>query len=69
MFNKGNTDDILIIQQDIKHKNCQPIGKLFENKARVDSCDFIVLICKNKDSHIFFCEIKSSNSQKIVKKL
>ncbi|TLE14181.1 hypothetical protein LS72_009075 [Helicobacter apodemus] len=64
MFNKGNTDDILIIQQDIKHKNCRPIEKLFENKARVDSCDFIVLICKNKDSHIFFCEIKSSNSQK-----
>lgn len=59
-FNKGNTDDILIIQQDVKHKNCSAIEKLFENKARVDSCDFIVLICKNKDLHIFFCEIKSS---------
>lgn len=62
-FNKGNADDILIIQQDIKHNNCRPIENLFEKKARVDSCDFIVLICKNKGLHIFFCEIKSSNSQ------
>lgn len=63
-FSKGNVDDVLIIQQDIKHNNCRPIENLFEKKTRVDSCDFIVLICKNKELHIFFCEIKSSNSQK-----
>ncbi|WP_270991206.1 hypothetical protein [Campylobacter upsaliensis] len=67
-FNKGNNDDILIIQQDIKHNNCGAIEKLFEKKSRVDSCDFIVLICKNKNLHIFFCEIKSSSSQKNRKK-
>lgn len=61
-FSKGNIDDILIIQQDIN--NCRPIENLFEEKSRVNSCDFIVLICKNKGLHIFFCEIKSSNSQK-----
>ncbi len=67
-FNKGNNDDILIIQQDIKHNNCGAIEKLFEKKSRVDSCDFIVLICKNKNLHIFFCEIKSSNSPEYHKK-
>lgn len=61
-FSKGNVDDVLIIQQDIKH--CRPIENLFEEQARVNSCDFIVLICKNRGLHIFFCEIKSSNSQK-----
>ncbi|MBS4274999.1 hypothetical protein [Campylobacter vulpis] len=61
-FNKGNNDDILIIQQDIT--KCRAIENLFEKKSRVDSCDFIILICKNRNLHIFFCEIKSSNSQK-----
>ncbi len=61
-FNKGNNDDILIIQQDIT--KCRAIENLFEKKTRVDSCDFIILICKNKNLHIFFCEIKSSSSQK-----
>ncbi|EAL3917084.1 hypothetical protein ABV837_000105 [Campylobacter upsaliensis] len=65
-FNKGNNDDILIIQQDIT--KCRAIENLFEEKTRVDSCDFIVLICKNKNLHIFFCEIKSSNSQKNCEK-
>lgn len=58
-FDKGNTDDILIIRQNIE--DCRPIENLFEEKTRIESCDFIVLICKNKDLHIFFCEIKSSN--------
>ena len=61
-FNKGNNDDILIIQQDIT--KCRAIENLFEKKTRIDSCDFIILICKNKNLHIFFCEIKSSSSQK-----
>lgn len=65
-FSKGNADDVLIIQQDIK--NCRPIENLFEGKARVNSCDFIVLICKNKGLHIFFCEIKSSNNKENCKK-
>lgn len=60
-FGKGNNDDILIIQQDVH--NCRSIENLFENKSRVDSCDFIVFICKNTILHIFFCEIKSSNSK------
>ena len=67
-FNKGNADDILIIQQDIKHNNCRPIENLFEKKTRVDSCDFIVLICKNGNLRIFFCEIKSSNNEENRKK-
>lgn len=37
-FNKGNNDDILIIQQDIT--KCRAIENLFEKKTRVDSYDF-----------------------------
>lgn len=62
-FGFKNKDDVLIIQQDIN--NCLPITNLFGNdKDRIKSCDFIVLLIKNKELKIFFCEIKSSNSRK-----
>ncbi|WP_394950683.1 hypothetical protein [uncultured Helicobacter sp.] len=61
-FGFKNKDDVLIIQQDIN--NCLPITNLFGNdKDRIKSCDFIVLLIKNKELKIFFCEIKSSNSE------
>ncbi|XAK34133.1 hypothetical protein AAID95_08285 [Campylobacter coli] len=61
-FGFKNKDDVLIIQQDIN--NCLPITNLFGNdKDRIESCDFIVLLIKNKELKIFFCEIKSSNSE------
>ncbi|MCH5323169.1 MAG: hypothetical protein J1E31_06340 [Helicobacter sp.] len=65
-FGKGNTDDILIIRQNIE--DCRPIENLFEGKTRIKSCDFIVFICKNRDLHIFFCEIKSSISKENCEK-
>ncbi|ARJ57386.1 hypothetical protein [Campylobacter cuniculorum] len=64
-FKKGNNDDVLIIHQDA---NCPAIQNLFEKKAKLESCDFIVLICKNQNLHIFFCEMKSSISEKNCKK-
>lgn len=61
-FKFDQKDDVLIIQQDIN--NCLPITNLFGNdKDRIESCDFIVLLIKNKELKIFFCEIKSSNSE------
>ncbi|RDU59692.1 hypothetical protein [Helicobacter sp. MIT 14-3879] len=39
----------------------------------MNSCDFIVLICKNKGLYIFFCEMKSSNNkenrEKVLKQI
>lgn len=66
-FKFDQKDDILIIQQDIK--NCPPITNLFgDNGYRIESCDFIVLLTKNKDFKIFFCEIKSSNTRETREK-
>lgn len=69
-FNKGNSDFLIIRQDDTA---CKAIENLFERKNKVDSCDFIVLLCKNKKLHIFFCEIKSSiseeNCQKALKQM
>ena len=62
-FNKGNRN-FLIIRQDA---NCMAIKNLFEDKKILDSCDFIVLLCKKK-LHIFFCEIKSSMSKENCQK-
>lgn len=62
-FSFKNKDDVLIIQQNID--NCLPITNLFGNNGeRIESCDFIVLLIKNKELKVFFCEIKSSNSRK-----
>ncbi|MBR7118183.1 MAG: hypothetical protein IKC84_02270 [Helicobacteraceae bacterium] len=61
-FKFDQKDDVLIIQQDVK--NCPSITNLFgNNKDKIESCDFIVLLIKNKELKIFFCEIKSSNSE------
>ena len=61
-FKFDQKDDVLIIQQDVK--NCLPITNLFGNNGdKIKSCDFIVLLIKNKELKIFFCEIKSSNSK------
>lgn len=69
-FNKGNSDFLIIRQDDTA---CKAIENLFEGKNKMDSCDFIVLLCKNKKLHIFFCEIKSSiskeNCQKALKQM
>ena len=54
-----NRDDVLVIQQDIE--TCKVIDNLFEGK-RLESCDFIVLICKKTNLYVYFCEIKSSNT-------
>lgn len=55
-----NRDDVLVIQQDIE--TCKVIDNLFEGK-RLESCDFIVLICKKTNLYVYFCEIKSSNTE------
>ncbi len=63
-FNFKNKDDALIIQQ--KDNECLAIKNLF-NQQNLPSCDFIVLISKNKELNIYFCEIKSiinENNQK-----
>lgn len=61
-----NRDDVVVIQQD--PKKCRAIQNLFGLKETLESCDFIVLICKNSQLEIFFCEIKSSFSNEIQKK-
>ena len=66
-FKFAQRDNVLIIQQDIK--NCPPITNLFgNNENRIESCDFIVLLTKNRDLKIFFCEIKSSNTRETREK-
>lgn len=66
-FGFKNKDDAPIIQQDIN--NCLPITNLFgNNEDKIESCDFIVLLIKNKELKIFFCEIKSSNTEATRKK-
>lgn len=61
-FQFDQRDDALIIQQDIR--NCPSITNLFGNDGdRIESCDFIVLLIKNKELKIFFCEIKSINNK------
>lgn len=61
-FKFDQKDDVLIIQQNVK--NCPSITNLFgNNEDKIESCDFIVLLIKNKELKIFFCEIKSSNSE------
>lgn len=55
-----NQDDVLIIRQD--PKKCEAIKNLFHEKDLLESCDFIVLICRKSKLNIFFCEIKSSLS-------
>lgn len=61
-----NRDDVVVIQQD--PKKCRAIKNLFSSKEILESCDFIVLICKNSRLEIFFCEIKSSFSNKTQEK-
>lgn len=61
-----NRDDVVVIQQD--PKKCKAIHNLFNLKEILESCDFIVLICKNSQLEIFFCEIKSSLSDEIQEK-
>lgn len=61
-----NQDDVLIIQQD--PKKCEAIKNLFHEKELLESCDFIVLICKKSKMNIFFCEIKSSLSDQTQEK-
>ena len=66
-FKFTQKDDVLIIQQDIQ--NCNPIENLFGNdKDRIESCDFIVLLTKSKELKIFFCEIKSNISEESIEK-
>ncbi|RAX54603.1 hypothetical protein [Helicobacter sp. 10-6591] len=66
-FNFDQKDDVLIIQQDVK--NCPSITNLFGNNGdKIESCDFIVLLIKNKELKIFFCEIKSKNTEATRKK-
>lgn len=55
-----NRDDVVVIQQD--PKKCKAIQNLFGTKERLESCDFIVLVCKKTQLEVFFCEIKSSHS-------
>ncbi|MCI7485768.1 MAG: hypothetical protein MSA68_07525 [Helicobacter sp.] len=66
-FKFDQKDDVLIIQQDVK--NCPSITNLFgNNEDKIESCDFIVLLIKNKELKIFFCEIKSRNTEATRKK-
>ncbi|MCX2683443.1 hypothetical protein OQH60_06195 [Campylobacter sp. MIT 21-1685] len=60
-FTFKNQDDVLIIRQEAE--KCSAIKNLFETKPNLDSCDFIVLLCKNRNIKICFCEIKSSKSK------
>ena len=51
-FKFTQKDDVLIIQQDIQ--NCNPIENLFGNdKDRIESCDFIVLLTKSSSGNKF----------------
>ncbi|MBX7490747.1 hypothetical protein [Helicobacter turcicus] len=61
-----NSQDVILLQQ--KAGECPAITNLFQEKPILNSCDFIVLMCKNKDLHILFCEIKSSNNEENRKK-
>lgn len=70
-FNFKHSQDVILLQQ--KAGNCLAIKNLFQEKTNLDSCDFIVLICKNREIKIFFCEIKSSinkeNCNKAMKQI
>lgn len=61
-FSFKNKQDVVIIQQ--KSGNCPALKNIFSSIPNLKSCDFIVLIKDGNEIKNYFCEIKSSITQK-----